>query len=126
MRANKRYAIVLLMFLYLESEMFKFLKSMFTIKKVVNIDSLEITKWLPIKYAESSWNEIVIRNDRGWLRICTCLAKRNGSLSFYDHNEIEIKGFNPTEFLILKEPVKDKEYAIAVAKHFELTGGDLK
>jgi hypothetical protein len=101
------------------------IKRFFTIKKVVNIESVEVSQWLPIKYVETTWDEILIKNEKGWIRTCICLAKRNGKLKLYDHNETEIKGFNATHFMKINKPINDKDYAIALARHFNVKPSDL-
>lgn len=96
-----------------------------TIKRFITIENVEISKWMPINSAASSTEKIVIKNDRGWLRICHCLMDGD-RLRFYDHNEIEIVGFKPTYYMSLNDEVKDRDYAIAIAKHFNLTAEDLE
>lgn len=61
--------------------------------------------WEDINYSdmETSHDEILITNDRGWYRICTCLGGKNGGVDFYDAYERKIKGFNPTRFARLKK-----------------------
>lgn len=101
-------------------------KNLFTVNRVVKIESVDLSQWLPIKYVETSWDLFLIRNEKGWVRTCICLADSRGKLRLYDHNESEIKGFNATEFMKVNKPLKGKEYAIAIAKHFGLTAEDLK
>lgn len=103
----------------------RLIKSLFTIKNNITIGELELSKWTPIKMAESSFDEILITNDKGWFRVCTCIRKNN-SLAFYDRNDVEIKGFKPTMFLKLSKPIIDRDYIIAMAKHFNLTVEDLR
>lgn len=103
----------------------RIIKSIFTIKNSIVISDLELSKWTPIEMVESSFDEILITNDKGWFRVCTCIRKNN-SLAFYDRNEVEIKEFKPTMFLKLNKPITDRDYIIAMAKHFNLTAEDLK
>ena len=114
----------------MESEMKKFfsevVKNLFTVNRVIKIESVEVSQWLPIKDVETSWDLFLIRNEKGWVRTCICLANRKGELKLYDHNEIEIKGFNATEFMKINKPLKGKEYAIAISKALGLTAEDLK
>lgn len=101
------------------------MKKLFTIKKVVNIESIEVSQWLPIKDVETTWDEILITNEKGWVRTCICLADRNGRLKLYDHNEMEIKGFNATHFMKISKPISEKEYAAALARYFNAKSEDL-
>ena len=101
-------------------------KNLFTVNRVIKIESIEMSQWLPIKDVETSWDLFLIRNEKGWVRVCICLANSRGKLKLYDHNEVEIKGFNATEFMKISKPIGGKEYAIAIAKHFGLTAEDLK
>lgn len=101
------------------------LVKLLTIKRLITIENVEISKWIPISSASSSTEKIVIKNDRGWVRICHCLTDGN-RLRFYDHNEIEIVGFKPTYYMSLNDEVKDRDFAIAIAKHFNLTAEDLE
>ena len=105
--------------------MFKPIKNLFTIKNIVNIERLEVSQWLPIKDVETSWDLFLITNEKGWVRTCFCLADRNGRLKLYDHNEMEIKGFNATHFMKINKPISNKEYAIALVKHFNIKLEDL-
>lgn len=101
-------------------------RGLLTVNRIIEIESVEVSQWLPIKDVETSWDLFLIRNGKGWVRTCICLANGRGKLKLYDHNEIEIKGFNATEFMKINKPLQGKEYAIAIAKHFGLTAEDLK
>lgn len=98
----------------------KLIKKLFTIKNVLNIESVELSQWLPISEVETSWDLFLIRNDKGWVRTCICLANSSGKLKFYDHLEREIKGFNATEFMNINKPMSGKDYAIALAEYYGL------
>lgn len=105
---------------------FKILKGLLTVKNMVKIESIEVSQWLPISELETSWELFIIRNEKGWVRTCICLANRNGRLKLYDHNEMEIKGFNATYFMKINKPLNNRDYVIAMAKSLKITGDDLK
>ena len=66
-----------------------------------NLSWVEISKNPP----DSSFYDIVIKNEKGWKRICTCMHDFHGdggfSCKFYDHNDIEIRGFKATHYITL-------------------------
>lgn len=92
--------------------MFKFIKSLLQKIVVAKREVVFTGRWIEIDYKsmETSHDEILITNERGWYRICTCLGNKHGGVDFYDAHENKIKGFNPTHYIKLLRPVAGVSY----------------
>ena len=92
--------------------MFNFIKYLLPKRVVIKREVVFTGRWIEIDYKsmETSHDEILITNDRGWYRICTCLGNRRGTVDFYDAYDAKIKGFNPTHYIKLLRPISGVSY----------------
>ena len=92
--------------------MINFIKSMLPKRVVIKKEVVFTGRWIEIDYRdmETSHDEILITNSRGWYRICTCLGNKRGGVDFYDGYDHKIKGFNPTHYMKILRPIDGVSY----------------
>lgn len=92
--------------------MIGFIKSILPKRVVIEKKTVFTNEWIEIDYKnmETSHDQILVTNERGWYRVCRCLGGKRNGVDFYDNYDRVIKGFNPTHYMRLHRPIINVSY----------------